>query len=303
MTTLQLWQALRNPRNVQHPLFKRIHDMPRRQVRLNLRVLIGGSIIVGMLLVCGLTYVVPPQLIRFYAALPIALPLLYVAVVFGGTGRGVTLAGRISPVIAAEHENGTFETMAATREGKIGVYWTIINACVHRDANLEDTNTLQIRVTLILAAFVTFFLLIFYLNAWSRMAQEAFWMLPFVLYPLVAIYYIDYITSIVTGALMAALAAAQMRRPVPAQLGAVTVFVLLQVAIYLLTYGLAVQVVPVLFAQMGFTGMVARLSMAGMGVLLYFALREALNWTLWRALAWRLQAAPAELDTITQHSS
>ncbi|MEO1444138.1 MAG: hypothetical protein AAFV33_27335, partial [Chloroflexota bacterium] len=217
MTTLQLWQALRNPRNVQHPLFKRIHDMPRRQVRLNLRVLIGGSIIVGMLLVCGLTYVVPPQLIRFYAALPIALPLLYVAVVFGGTGRGVTLAGRISPVIAAEHENGTFETMAATREGKIGVYWTIINACVHRDANLEDTNTLQIRVTLILAAFVTFFLLIFYLNAWSRMAQEAFWMLPFVLYPLVAIYYIDYITSIVTGALMAALAAAQMRRPVPAQ--------------------------------------------------------------------------------------
>ncbi|MEO1443762.1 MAG: hypothetical protein AAFV33_25400, partial [Chloroflexota bacterium] len=107
----------------------------------------------------------------------------------------------------------------------------------------------------------------------------------------------------VTGPLMAALAAAQMRRPVPAQLGAVTVFVLLQVAIYLLTYGLAVQVVPVLFAQMGFTGMVARLSMAGMGVLLYFALREALNWTLWRALAWRLQAAPAELDTITQHSS
>ncbi|MEM6529848.1 MAG: hypothetical protein AAF653_16230, partial [Chloroflexota bacterium] len=195
MTTLQLWHALRNPRNVQHPLFKRIHDMPRRQVRLNLRVLIGGSIIAGMLLVCGLTYVVPPQLIRFYAALPIALPLLYIAVVFGGTGRGVTLAGRISPVIAAEHKNGTFETIAATREGKIGVYWTIINACVHRDANLEDTNLLQIRVTGVMAALVTFFLLIFYLNAWSRMAQDVFWMLPFVLYPLVAIYYIDYITS------------------------------------------------------------------------------------------------------------
>jgi hypothetical protein len=299
MTTLKLWHALRNPRSGNHPLFKRIHNEPDRRVRLNMRILIGGSIIFGMLLVCGLTYIVPPQFIRFYAALPIILPILYIAIVFGGTGKGVTLAGQISPIIAHEYEKDTFDTLSSTKEGQIGVYWTIINACLHRNTHLEDTNLLQIRVTAIALAFISFFLLIFYLNAWSRMAQEVFTWLPFVLYPPVIIYYIDYISSMVTSVLTAAIIASQIRKPAQAQVAAVSAFIILQIALYVLTYWLSLEVVPALFHEISYMGLPANLSMAGLSVVIYYGLREGVNFGLWRFLAWRLHAAPSELEIIT----
>lgn len=299
MITLRLWNALRNPRHVAHPLARRLMLDVRRTTKLPVRVMVGGSILTGMVLVCGLTYIVPPPLLNRFALLPLVLPGLYLLLVFGGTGRGVTLAAQTSSALAAEYDKDTFEALASTPAGALGAHWTVLTAHLQRESNPDETNSFQVRVTLMGIALVTFFLLIFYLNTWTRTAVSMFVQMPFVLYPLVIIYYVDYVCSIVAGALVGALAATAARKPLEGRLAATGGFMMLQFAAYGLAYWLAVFVAPALFQQVEFTGLAAKVSLAGLSVVLYYAVREAINWGLWRALAWRLGAAASERAAVT----
>lgn len=300
MITVRLWHALRDPRHVKHPLARKMLLDVRPTVKLPVRVLVGGSIIIGMVLVCGLTYIVPPAILTRFAALPLVLPVLYLLLVFGGTGRGVTLAERTSSALAAEYDRETFETLAAAPAGALGAHWTILTASLQRDSNPEETNALQVRLTLMGFALVSFFLLIFYFNTWTRTAVSMFIEMPFVLYPLVAIYYIDYVCSMVTGALVGALSAATVRKPLEGRITAAAGFLALQFAGYGLAYGLTMIAVPVLFREIGFAGLAAKVSLAGLGVVIYYAVREVINWGLWRALAWRLGAAASERTAVME---
>ena len=83
---LRLWAALRQPRYDKHPVFRRILLEPARRIRLPRRIFIAVGILVGMLLLCLLTYIIPATRLSSYAILPLVLPLLFVAFALGGTG-------------------------------------------------------------------------------------------------------------------------------------------------------------------------------------------------------------------------
>jgi len=296
--TLRLWQALHTPKYHKHPLFVRILDARERSISLPVRVLIGGSILFGMFLVCGLTYVLPEWLLRQFIVLPLVLPGLYLLWVFGGTGRGVTLAGQIGAALAVEHERDTFEQLSALPGGALGAYWIVANAYLQREANLDELNRRQIFITFMGFALVTFLLFILYLNTWTRTAMEAFQFLPFVLYPLVAIYYVDYVCSLVTGVLVGALSASLTKRRLEGRLTAISVFMLLQFAGYGLTLWVSLTALPLLMTALNLPTLLARLAMAGACVLLFFLTREGINSMLWGLLAHRLDAAESEQEAV-----
>ena len=300
MITVRLWHALRNPQHYRHPFFQRILRRRRDSVTLPIRVLVGGSIIIGLFLVCGLTYVLPPDVLRRFVVLPLALPALYLLWVFGGTGRGVTLAGRVSAALADEHERDVFESLSTLPGGALGVYWLVACAYLYRQGSPEDVNRRQMTVTLVGFLLVTFVLFILYLNTWTREAMQTFQLLPFVLYPLVAIYYVDYVCSMISGVLVGALSAALVKKRLEGRLTAIGAFLSLQFGGYALVLWGALVLMPSVAATMGLDGLLARLSLAGVSVVLFFLLREAIHIGLWALLANRLGVAAAERAAVIE---
>jgi len=244
--------------------------------------------------------VLPPDVLRRFAVLPLALPILYLLWVFGGTGRGVTLAGQVSTALADEYEREVFESLSALPGGVLGIYWLVACAYLYRQGSLEDTNRRQMRITLGGFLLVTFLLFILYLNTWTREAMQAFHLLPFILYPLVAIYYVDYVCSIVTGVLVGALSAALIQKRLEGRLAAMGAFLSLQFIGYSLVLWGAVQALPLVSGALGLNGLLARLSLAGGSVVLFFLLREGVHAGLWALLANRLGVAPSEQAAVIE---
>jgi hypothetical protein len=298
MIVLRLWAAMRQPRYYKHPVFRRILLRPDHNLPLNPRIIIGGGMILGLVLLFSLSYVVPARLLGPFALLPLAFPVLLGAATLGGTGRGLRLASEISAATSQEHQGDTFTVLASLPGGKLGVHWLILTAHIHRNGDLENTNEFQQQITGFAFWSVSFVLLIFYLNTWTAAASRAFVNATFLLYALVAIYYIDYVCSLVTGALVGTLTAAYNHHPRDARLIAVAMFLTLQGAVFAATYGVAMSLLPQLVAWLGFNAWLARTTITGLSLLSYYLLREALAWGLWRVLVWRLEAAPTEQEMV-----
>lgn len=294
MIVLRLWAAMRQPRYYKHPVFRRILLYPDRQIRLNTRILLGAGALLGGGLLCGLSYMIPARGLGPFVLLPVLFPLLLMAALLGGTGKGLWLAGEISAAVSQEHQGGTFNVLASLPGGKLGVHWLILTAYIHRNGDLENTNELQRTVTRFGFLVATFVLLILYLNTWTAAASRVFVNAVFVLYALVAIYYIDYVCSLVTGALVGTLSATYSRHPRDARIVAALLFLALQAAAFALTFVGATVLFPWLLAALGFNAWLARATLAGLSILAYYLLREATAWLLWRLLVWRLEAAPTE---------
>lgn len=251
-----------------------------------------------MFLLFGLSYIVPARWLGPFALLPLVFPILLGAAVLGGTGRGLRLASEISAATSQEHQGDTFTVLASLPGGKLGVHWLILTAFIHRNGDLENTNEFQKQVTTFGFWASSFVLLILYLNTWTAAASRAFVNATFLLYALVAIYYIDYVCSLVTGALVGTLTAAYNRQPRDARIVSVVLFLFLQGGVFAVTYGIAAGLLPQLVAWVGFNAWLARTTITGLSILSYYLLREALAWFLWRALVWRLEAAPTEQETV-----
>ncbi len=298
MIVLRLWAAMRQPRYYKHPVFRRILLRPDRQVRLNARIIVGAGMPLGLFLLCGLSYIIPARWLGSFALLPFILPIVLLAAMLGGTGKGLWLASEISAAVSREHQDDTFNVLASLPGGKLGVHWLILTAHVHRNGDLENANEFQKQVTGFSFWAASFVLLILYLNTWTSAASRAFVDATFLLYALVAIYYIDYVCSLVTGALAGTLTATYNQQPRESRMVAGALFLALQVVAFATTYGLAAGVFPRLVSAIGFNIWLARATVAGLSILSYYLLREALAWILWRVLVWRLEAAPTEQETV-----
>jgi hypothetical protein len=298
MMILRLWAALRQPRYDKHPIFRRILLEPDRRIRPPRRVLVGVGGLFGMMLLCLLTFVIPSAQLGPYAVLPLVLPVLFAAFALGGTGKGIVVASSVSRAIGQEYEQDTFQTLATLPGGKLGAYWMILTAFVHRNGDLENTHEFQKQITGIAFALASFFLLILYLNTWTDLALGVFINSLFVLYPLVVIYYIDYVCAFITSALIGAMAASMTHRRLEARLTSVTTFLLVQFGTLALTYYLAAHVAPPLIEDLAFNIWVARLTLAGGSVIVYVLLREIIVWLLWWGLGTRLGARVTEQEAI-----
>ncbi len=299
MIVLRLWAAMRQPYYDKHPVFRRILLYPDRQLRLNTRIILGAGTLFGMLLVCGLSYTVPVRWLGPFTLLPLVLPVFLLAAALGGTGKGLHLANEISAEISREHQGDTFTLLASLPGGKLGIHWLILTAYVHRNGNLANANEFQKQLTTFGFWAASFVLLILYLNTWTSAASRAFVNAAFLLYALVAIYYIDYVCSLVTGALVGTLTATYNRHPRDARITAVTFFLTIQLLTFGLTYTLALIALPGLVAALGFNIWLARATIVGLSLLSYYLLRECIAWVLWRLLIRRLGATPVEQAMVT----
>ena len=299
LLTLRLWAALRNPRDDHHPLFRRILDQARPTLSPSVRVLFAVAILTGFMFSCILTFILPARLLEVYILLPFALPVVYLMVVFGGSGKGLMFAAQVSEVLAREYEQDTFVTVSTNPGGALGTCWAILTGQLHQSSELENSHEVQQQLTVVMFVFATLFLMLLYLNIWTLQAMDYFYNALFIVYPFVAIYYIDFVCSVVTSTLVGALAAATTRKQLEARVTAIIGFVALQLIAYGLTGLLIIWGLPTLIALTGYSGLVARISMAGLSVVIYFVVRELLSWLLWYILTRRLDAAAVERERVT----
>jgi len=298
MMTLNLWSAIRGPRNDQHPLFRRILFAPRRPFPMNYRILGGVGVLVGLFLLCTLSYFLPQALLAPFSLLPFVIPVLFIAMVIGGTGHGLRLAFAVSKAISRERHADTFNILGTLREGKIGIYWLILTAHVHREGNLESANEFQQQLITFVFFASSFVLLILYLNTWTDAVLRVFINSLFVVYPLIAIYYIDYVCSIVTGAMCGAILGALDIPPREAGALAAFTFLGLQGIAGGITYVAVTSWLPALASWLSLGIWASRFSIAGFSVLLFFLIRELSVYSLWHTLVQRVGASPADVQEI-----
>lgn len=298
MLMLSLWQDLRHPSINGHPLFHRIRLEPQPVMRPSVRILIGVGMITGLLLVCGMTYILPPYILQTMVLLPLVLPALYLLMVIGGTGKGVNLAGKISSEISRQYENESVEVLSAQPSGAFGMVWAVILGHLHRASDFELSNELQTQITVGLFMSVSALLLLLHFNTWTDTVQQLALLLTFILYPLVAIYYLDYVSAVLISVVTAALTAQLIARRTESRFVSIVVFLILQLSSYGITYLLATQTLPALFGWMQFDGTLAWLSLSAMSVIVFVLLREAILQIIWRVLLWRLNVQTPAHETI-----
>ncbi len=315
MISWKLWQALRYP-VYDHPLFHRtlaaygrkaqilksrysseqvIRILPKDVAAPNpgshltikaLLIYLGG----GVFFLCGGWF--------------IALLLILALIPYAGTLYGLEIATRISALIAREHENGMYDFVRLSPQGGLGLCWAITSAFLYRNQSFRRWKQWARLIYGGLSIIVGFAMLILAFEVWGGlntptlqgrvMAEGALDSLVFcvLILLLIAALYIDLVHSTITGVVAAMLTGVYARNRLEARFLALAGFLAVQLTTYLivLSYVSTFSRLP--------TNTAYRIVPSAIGLLLFFAIREALIYLLWRATLHRLQVLPDEWDNL-----
>lgn len=283
MMSLRLWQAIQNSGGSEHPLFKRMTLMDLSPgKRLPVRLMTGASMVAGLMFICVISMLIPPYLIHNLALLPLLMPLFVVLLAIGGTGNGLGWAGNISAVIVHEHTSSTFDLLSTTPGGALGACWAIAMGCLHRNNDLSTRTSLQTQVAwggFFMSGVIVF---VIYLNTWTQAAARWPGNIALILFPLVAIYYIDYVQSVVMSVQVGLLGASYRQHIGEARVLSMGLFLSVQTLTYAIAGVIALWLLPLL----GIGG----IGLAGLRVIAFFGVRDLAILGLWRQLTHRLNA-------------
>ncbi len=291
MLSYRLWRAINHP-PLRSPLFKRAYAqqvtvMPLTPLRLPLVGLFknAGLILLPVVLIL---LGAPILALLYYLALLLAPLLLPLA----NTIYGLAHANNASGKIAREREQQTYDLLCASPEGVLGMHWSYCTGWLHYHA-LYRYAMLGLLLTGIVAS-------VFGLSPRIVFGPGE----PSVLVTLLraaalgCIFALDYVQTPVLSSLTILIVPAYAENEGSARLWASSLFLLLQLVVYVPTllgaYALAntlhaMQIDPALAD--GLTPLL---------VLAFFALlREAIISGLWRQVAQELSATNVELDALS----
>lgn len=272
MLTWKLWRALRQPPH-QHPLYQHTLSRP-------------ASAMSGYL---GCVVIL------------IAPMLLLPALVFLSGVYGLRWAMQIAGAIAREHESGRFDLVALSPSGAFGSSRAIMSACLYRNeslAQIQSGGAWVLRLAFALTLMLSFtslsepILTVDYAPNVNEIVTLVY------LASMVAAIYIDHVQSVVVAQLVGMWIPTLVRRRLDASMGALLIYLLLQVSTYVLTALISFGLLPMVLGALPMpinTILLALLRLAA-----FFAIREILIQVLWRAVVRQTNAAPSELAFMTR---
>ncbi len=279
LTTWVLWYHLLHP--APHPLFQRSLRAPLTRTTPSYMAWIVP--LSGLAACCGI-WTLP---LRWRS--PIA-GLFLVALFFFSSAYVLVWVIDISVTIARERERNTYDLLCLFPSGALGANWAICAASLHRNNALGWIDLLR---KLIAGILLLIFLLILIATALRQSAPQPyqqFWRLFLDIIVLSVVSYVDHVQAVVLGSLVGMLVPVYRRTLVSAFVWAVMVFLALQAATFMLTVFAAAVILP---------GLPLDLSPLLVSLLVGYLAREGFIVSLWRALAYQLNAHPAVFSLLS----
>jgi hypothetical protein len=229
----------------------------------------------------------------------LAFMIFLFMLILNGSVYSAVWAMHISSIIARERERRTYDVYCLSPDGELGVNWAICTGYLHRHNRLEQIRGFVgslLVVSLGVVALITLFI-VTNAGSSSRFAQDETqraYMTLIHTTTLVAALYIDHYHSIVMGSLVGMIAPTLTQARLDAQLGAMGIYLVLQISVYTLGWFIALTLLPTLFGRGG--NWWSATMLAVLQVVVFFIIREIVTIGLWRALLRQLNISPVELD-------
>lgn len=274
MLTWKLWRGLKAP-PIHHPLFRRIMVAPLR----------------------------PTPWYVGCAVIMVAPFLLLPAILFTSAFYSLRWAITIGSTIARERETGMFDLVSLATDGGIGASWAICTAAIHRNQSLQQIQSpmswvVRLGFTLLLLASLGNFVEPL-VPGDADMAMQT--LIPLLyLSTLAGALYIDHMQSVAMGSLIGMLMPTYTRSRVDAGIGALIVFLLLQIVTYVFTLLIGFSLVPAVFRNLEVAPVTGAVALPILRLAIFYAIREGMIAGLWRILVERLNIAASEMVYVTR---
>jgi hypothetical protein len=274
MITWKIWRGIRMPPQ-HHPLFRRVMVAPLRPT----------PWYVG----CAVILVAPILL----------LPAILFTSAFYSLRWAVTIGG----MIARERETGMFDLISLSPDGALGASWAVCTGSIYRNQSLQQIQSpmswvIRLGFTLlILASLGNFVEPLVPIGANSTLGT----IIPLLyLFTLSGALYIDHVQSVAMGSLIGMLMPTFTRSRIDAGIGALIVFLLLQITTYVLTLLIGFSLLPALFSLLNFSPSLEAILLPVLRLAIFGAIREGMIAGLWKALVERLNIAASEMVYVTR---
>ena len=245
----------------------------------------------------------PPYIMSWYMGCVLILfsPfLLLPAIVFLSAVYGLRWAVQIANSIAHEREAGMYDLLVISPPGALGIGRLVMSACMHRNETLEQTEAAG---TWIMRGFFTVVLMLIAASiSPSIIPPDAELSGGFI----VAVYlltmglamYIDHLQSIVLAAEIGILVPSYATRRLDASAAAFILYLVVQVATFMLTLLLGFTIAPKVLEVFQVSGIVSAFALPVARLALFAGSREVVIRYLWRMLVRETDATPSEVEFI-----
>lgn len=285
MLTWRLWRALRHPpRN--NPIFERIANGPYVPLH---RYGYAIWLVIFPFLFCG-----GFSLVRDINGLYLLFAVLQLYFLYIGA-HSLTWALNVSSAIAQEHEQNTHDLLCVSPPGAARAYWAIYTGCLHRKKEFMNFNNETTWMIRFLFAIPTVFASTLWMESRSARGDEQL-LLYFI--TLILAFYIDQIQSILLGSLVGMVVPTYLHSRFDTRLFVLASFLILQLMSYLFTWLIGFVTLSAIFDALPQSTWIA-VSVPMLRLAIFFLVRESLLRVLWRVLGQRVNASPAELDSMT----
>lgn len=288
MLTWRLWRALCSP-PYSHPLFQR--TVMTHSVRSRVRRLV--ELMTGYVVICALATLVWPLLFMNPAI------IVLVIVACSNTLYSMTWSFRVSTAIAREYELETYDLLCLQPAGALGVGWVLCTGNLYRSPFFRGLRfvmpMLSISVTLALVIALT---IPFLLSLSSTGQTESLQLLITLVYALslaIAFFYIDHIQSLLLANLIGMITPSYIPDRLYVGLWAVSGFLAVQIAVYLLTLIASFIILPIFYSP---SVLHISIIFSILRLLIFYALREGIILVIWHLLAQRFNANAVELQNM-----
>jgi hypothetical protein len=223
-----------------------------------------------------------------------------ILLIFNGTFFGAWWANQMAALLTDLRGRGNYDLFAVQPGGRLGLHLAICTGVLHRLESLSNLYRFVRAAAVIAAGFTLFSLCMIGINtegwrstgslqtAMQTSLDTSLGLLTFLL-----IFYLDHLASIVLCALCGMLIPAWASRGAEARLGAVGLFLSVQVVSYAAWGLIGLVLLPALLPAG--PGGLGRLPMFALQAGSFLLIREAGIQLLWRSLAFHLEFAPNEV--------
>lgn len=273
MLTWKLWRGLKRP-PPKNPLFQRVMSSPPQEM--------------PWYLGCAIVLVAP------FLLLP--------AFVFMSAVYGLRWTIMIAGMIARERESGMFELIALSPNGLFGSSRAIMSACLHRNESLAQMQSfgawiMRFAMGLVLMLTIASLTTPIVLNDADPLLGQI--ITPLYIISLAIAVYVDHIHSILVAELVGMLVPIYTTRRVDASLGALVLYLLIQVGTYALTLLIGFAILPFVLELLPFAPQLRAIILPFGRLAIFYSIREIIIRYLWRRLLYETNAAPSEMDFMT----
>lgn len=293
MLTWKLWRALnRSPRHL--PLYRRVYlrqeaDERPLSVRIPMFWLVKNLSLI-LLPVALILLGAPIMAILYYLSMlmtPLLLPL-------ANTLYGFVHANNTSGYIARERDHQTYDVICTSPAGTLGMHWSYCAGWLH-------AHVVYHYLILGLLA-IGLFASLFGLPAEMVFGEDGAPLLTVLVrgLSLGILFVLDYAQTMVISSLTAMLVPAYAENESNARLWASSLFLLLQVSVYLPTLLLSSLALPNALALLGVQAAVSAIIVPVLSVVFFAALREIIIAGMWQRVAQQLNTTSVELDALSR---